>query len=269
QQISRLTISAGENQTELVQTNGQWHVVRPARWAAEPAAVDQLLDAIANSVILEFIDNPNTNQIAVIDTASWSVTFGSDDSQHTLQISEPLDDGLMMVRRDQSPSFELIAGGTFEDAFRNPLFYRTRSVLEIAPEQIKAVTLTAADREFRIEKTDGRFTAADRKQNPDPDVLQELTAELAGLRAERYVAFNPESLGSYGLDNPQARLSIALQGTNILGRVLLLGGTAEDGRYAMLQGQPVVFVLPERSAEILTQELTQPLEKEPEEITQP
>jgi len=220
-------------------------------------------------VILEFIDNPNTNQIAVIDTASWSVTFGSDDSQHTLQISEPLDDGLMMVRRDQSPSFELIAGGTFEDAFRNPLFYRTRSVLEIAPEQIKAVTLTAADREFRIEKTDGRFTAADRTQAPDPDALRELTAELTGLRAERYVAFNPDSLRTYGLESPQARLSITLQGTSILGRVLLLGHAAGDGRYAMLQGQPVVFVLPERSAEILTRELTHPLEKQAEEITQP
>jgi hypothetical protein len=269
QRISRITITAGENQTELVRTNDQWNVVRPARWEAEPAAVELLLDAIANSFIVDFIDNPDTNQTAVIDKASWSITFGTDEKQQTLQLSEPQADGLLMIRRNQEPSLALIAGGSFEESFRDPLFYRNRAVLQVDPVKIKAVTLTSADKEFRVEKSDGQYAATDRTQKANPDVLSALTIELTGLRAERYVAFNPVSLQAYGLDNPQARLSITLQGTNILGQVVLLGNAAENGRYAMLQGQPVVFVLPERSAKILTQELTQPLEEEPEEITQP
>lgn len=267
--ISRLTITSSENLTELVRTNGQWQVVRPARWDAEPAAVNQVLEAIAGSVIMEFVDTPDTNQTAQINSAPLMIRFGEEEKLYSLCISEPLADGSRLVRRDEEASLGIIAGELFDNVFRDPLFYRTRTVLQIDPAEIKTVTLTAPNGEFRVEKANGQYAATDRTRKTDSTALFELTAELTGLRAERYVAFNPESLSAYGLESPAARLSITLNGTNILGQVLLLGDAAEGGRYAMLQGQPIVFVLPERSAEALTQELTQPLEKQTEEITQP
>jgi hypothetical protein len=267
--ISRLTVTSGENLTELIRTNGQWQVVRPARWEAEPAAVNRVLEAIAGSVIMEFVDTPDTNQTAQIINAPLMIRFGAEENLNGLRISDPLADGSRLVQRNEEPSFGIIAGELFDTVFRDPLFYRTRTVLQIDPAEIKAVTLTAADGEFRVEKANGQYAATDRTQKADSTALFELTAELTGLRAERYVAFNPESLNAYGLGNPAARLSITLNSTNVLGQVLLLGDAAEDGRYAMLQGQPIVFVLPERSAKALTQELTQPLEKQTEETAQP
>jgi len=97
----------------------------------------------------------------------------------------------------------------------------------------------------------------------------ELTSQLIALRTDRYVSFNPDSLAPYGLDNPSARLSVALNKTNILGQVILIGDATDDGRYAMLQGQAIIFVLPETIAEALTRELTQSIEKQAEEIKQP
>jgi len=51
--------------------------------------------------------------------------------------------------------------------------------------------------------------------------------------------------------------------------VVLFGDTTEDGRYTMLQGQAIVFMLPNKTAEALTRELTQSIEKQAEEIKQP
>jgi len=267
--ISNFIITSGEDQTELLRTNDQWHVMRPARWEAEPASVRTVLEAIDGSVIIDFVDNPDALQIAQIDNAPWSIKFKTNEKQHTLRISRPLADGSLMIQRDKETSFGIIGGELFDASFREALFYRTRTVLQIDPVQIKAVTLTAGEKEFRVEKANGQYAAADRTQKANPDEMFELTAELTGLRTERYVAFNPDSLTAYGLENPETRLSITLSGTNILGQVLLLGNAAGDGRYAMLQGQPIVFVLPESSAKALTQELTQPLEKQAEKIMQP
>ena len=92
---------------------------------------------------------------------------------------------------------------------------------------------------------------------------------LNDLRVERYVAFNPASLRQYGLDLPQTSLTVSLSDTNVIGRMVLLGAKAEDGRFAMIQGQNIVFVVSEKTAQTLTRELTVPIEKQAEEIKQP
>lgn len=268
-QISSLLITSGETQTELLRTNDQWQLMRPARWKAEPDAVHSVLVAMSGSIILEFEDTPDAFQTALIDNPSWTLTFQTKEKSHTLRISQPLTDGRLLVRRDDETSFGIIGGELFDDTFRDPLFYRDRTVLQLNPPEIKSVTLTAGEEAFRVEKFDGQYTAVDRTQKANSEALLELTMELSNLRARRYVAFNPDSLAAYGLEPPSARLGITLASTNILGRALLFGNAAGDGRYAMLQGQPVVFVLPESSANALTQKLTQPLETQAKELEQP
>ena len=267
--ISNLTITSGERQIELVQTNNQWQVVRPARWDAEPASIRAILEALSSSVILEFVDNPTTLQTEQIANAPWTITFSTGPKTHTLRIARPLADGRLMMQRDDEASFYITGGELPNIPFNEPLFYRNRTVLQIDPQQIQAITLQTDEKEFRVENLNGQYTTADRTQKPVANAVFKMVGELTGLRTEQYIAFNPDSLTTYGLDSPAARLSITLAGTNMLGQVLLLGDSAKGGRYAMLQGQPVIFVLPETSVNTLTQELTQPVEKQTEEIKQP
>ncbi len=267
--IANLTLAAGEQQVELLQTNNQWQVMRPARWEAEPTSIRTVLEAIGGSIIQDFVDNPDARQIAQIDDAPWILMFGNGDDSHTLRISHPLADGRLMIQRDNEASFYIIGGELLNASLCDPLFYRNRTILQIDPAQIKAVTLSAGEKTFRVGKLNGQYTATDRTQKTNPDVLFLLTAELTGLRTERYVAFNPDSLAAYGLESPTARLSVTLADTNTLGQVLLIGDLTDNGRYAMLQGQPIVFVLPESSAKALTQELTQPVENQAEKTNQP
>ncbi len=268
-QITRVMITSGEEQIDLLRTNDVWQIMRPARWDAEASSVRTVLETLSGSIITEFVNNPNTAQTERIQNAPWTITYTANGKTHTLTIGRPEEDDRILVRRDDETSLYLADQTLFDSSFADPLFYRSRTVLKIDPVEIKTITLKTGEEEFRVEKLDGQFAAADRAQKADSDVLAKLTDELAALRTGRFIAFNPNSLVPYGLETPTARLTITLNSTNVLGQVVLLGGLAADGRFAMLQGQPVVFILPEETVNTLTQKLTQPIEKQAEEIEQP
>ena len=57
---------------------------------------------------------------------------------------------------------------------------------------------------------------------------------------------NPDDLSKYGLDKPVEVLTIGLSGGEGIRKSLMIGGeAASGGRYAVVQGQDVVFVLSE------------------------
>lgn len=268
-QITGLNISRGNQQVGLVQTNGQWEINRPALWEAEPSQVRALLGSLSQGVIEEFIDTPNKTQLTQIETAPWTLEFSTDESKHTLKVSRPDEDGRVLIQRDTESSLYATSATLLRNSFSDPLFYRNRTVLEISPLEIERVTLRSRGQEQQVINKKGKFMPSDPSQKMNSDAVFDLAATLSGLRAERYVEFNPESLSPYGLDNPEARLNISLNSTNSLGQVLLLGNTTTEGRFAMIQGHPTVFVLPNETARVLTQNLIQPIEKKAEEIETP
>ncbi len=264
--ITSVQISFGELTVELLQTNKEWIITRPARWPAESEYVELLLDTLGGSTIDSFADAPDEAQRRLIQETPWTITLASGSASHTLRIASDSDQRL--IQKDEEPSLYLTASGNLPDAFADPLFYRSRTVLTIEPDSISAISLAAGDSEYRVEKQGDQFAAPNRTQKPDIAALNALTAELSALRTGNYIAFNPESLAPYGLDHPAARLSISLNRTNLLGQVVLLGSPAGTGRYAMLQGQNIVFVLPKKSADALTRGLTQPIENDVKETVE-
>ena len=53
----------------------------------------------------------------------------------------------------------------------------------------------------------------------------------------------PLSLKSYGLDNPFCIFQIRFVDQNILGLDLLIGNKTDSGRFAMIKGRDIVFIL--------------------------
>ena len=268
--INDVQITHNERQIDLTQTNGQWKITRPALWNAEPSQVQEFLQTLAQADGLHFVDPPSAEQAQLMTNALWTLRFSTDEETHTLRISKTDPAGLRLVQRDAEPFFYTAASDLIEEAFADPLFFRNRTVLELDPSQIIKITQQTGEDEFTAQNTDGSFTAADRTQKMDAQAFFNLTAELMSLHALQYIAFNPDSLESYGLADPAFRITIALNGTNTLGRVILLGAPSGDsGSFAMLQGDPVVFVLADETVQTLTHKLTLPLEKTTEEIERP
>ena len=267
--ITELQIVRGEQQVNLAKTNEQWQITRPAQWEAEPSQVQDLLQTLARAVVLDFVDNPSAEQQQLMSNALWTIDFVVNGKTNQLQISEEDSDGHRIVQRTEESALYSVNANLIHDTFANPIFFRDQTVLRIDPAQIEKIVQKAGENEFSVQSTENTFTAADRTQRMDPEALFELTAELIALNTKRYVAFNPDSLEPYGLSEPSFRLTLTLSGANTLGQVVLLGNAVDGGRFAMVQGQEIVFVLADKTVHPLTRNLTQPLEEKTEEIDRP
>ena len=270
ERITAIQLTRGEQQIGLLRTNTQWQVVRPVRWDADTEQAGDLLKALTGAVIEKFIDAPSAEQTAQMDAAPWKAVLTADGKTNTLHMSEPGTNGLRLVRYNDEPSFCTTAGSIVLDAFVDPLFYRNRTVLEINPALIQKIMVQNNGTERSVQKTDtDAFATSQPASQVNAEALTDLMWTLNELRAERYVDFNPVSLTPYGLDVPQTALTVTLSDTNVIGRIVLIGAKIENGRFAMILGQNIVFVVSEKTAQTLTRELTVPIEKQAEEIKQP
>ncbi len=257
--ITELQIARGEQQVGLTQTNGSWQITRPAQWDTELSQVKELLQTLAQALILNFVDDPAAEQQQLMATAPWEIRFTENGETHTLRISEADSEGLRLVQRDKEASFYATDAGFINETFVDPLFFRSRTVLQVDPAQIKKITQKDGEGESCVQNTENTFTPPDQTQRIDSEAVFGLTSQLMNLQAISYVAFNPGSLEPYGLNKPSFRLSVTLNGTNTLGRVVLLGNATEGGRFAMVQGQEIVFVLADKTVQTLTQKVTHPI----------
>ena len=259
--ISTLQITHNEQQTQLVQTNGQWQITRPVLWDTEPSQVREMLESLARAVAIDFVDRPSDEQKQQVENAEWILSFSEENNAHTLRISAETPEGLRLIQRDDETSLYTAKANFINPAISNPLFFRGRTVLQIDPSQIDKITQATGSEQYVVKTVDGAFLSVDRMLRADAEAIFNLTTQLMSLRATHYVAFNPESLTAYGLDEPACRLTVSLTGTDSLGRVLLLGKETAGGRFAMLQGQPIVFVLANEPAQALIRRITTPLEE--------
>jgi hypothetical protein len=265
--ITAIQLICGEQQIGLLRTNTQWQVVRPVRWDADAEQVAAVLKALAGAVVEEFIDTPASEQVAQMGAAPWKAVLIADGKTNTLHIGNSGTNGLRRVQCNEEPLFCAVTADIVRDAFVDPLFYRSRTVLEINPALIQKITAQNRGAEQSVLKMDaGTFASSLPDRHVNANALTDVMWALNELRAERYVDFNPVSLKPYELDPPQSALTVTLSDTNVIGRMVLLGGKTGDGRFAMIQGQNIVFVVSEKTAQTLTRELTVPIEKQAEEI---
>jgi hypothetical protein len=270
ERISAVQLTRGEQMVELIRTNNLWQVVRPTRWNADPEKTAEMLKALTSASVDQFVDEPSASQTAQMKTPAWEVVLTADGKTNTLRISESGSDGMRLVQYNEESAFCTTAGTILRDAFADPLFYRSLTVLEVNPVLIEKITLQSSGTEQSVRKTEtGTFASGQPDRQVSPKALTDIMWALNELQAGYYIDFNPVSLKPYGLDLPQASLTVTLSDTNVVGRMVLLGNPTKDGRFAMIQGQNIVFVISEETAQTLTRELTVPIEKQAEEIKQP
>lgn len=143
------------------------------------------------------------------------------------------------------------------EPFWDLLRFRDRAMLSLSADAVKRVTLIRGEVEQAAERDEkGHWLAHDGRQ-VNPEVLEGLLRAVAALRALRLEQPGPEEK-AYGFEMPVARLELGLDGGEGIQKTVILGGSDPAGnRYARVQGQDLVFVLPVETADALMRDLLQ------------
>lgn len=264
----------GEHAVELRRDGETWNVVEPKSWKADAQRVRDLLTAWVGAGIETFVDDPKTNLSALgLAPPARTLKFarrapvasgeespqGSSGDEVTVQVSSSKRSlGLILVRVEQENALYEILADALNTVSMDPLFYRDREVLSLNPDDVLKITVSQDDREHVAERgVSGEFQwVGSAGGEIDSEAIRDILMTVCHLVVSEFVVDTPEKLSDYGLDAPRAVLALGLKGDAGLGKAVLFGAAAGDqGVYAMLRGQDVVFVLSNSVKEKLLQNL--------------
>jgi hypothetical protein len=280
-EIRQLSLQEGESRVILELKAGGWTIVEPVQARADDESVGLFLRRLTALRAVEYGSGLGTNGAAAAVTngvrLTVSDTLPGPAASNTPPVS-PRTATVWLPAAGSTQDVVVVAAGTGEllcrvaaadlaalmpreeargaggPLFANPLRFRDRGVLGLKAETIKRVVVTregveeavlreAPDRPWSVEAPEGAAVAE--------EAVADLVAWAGTLRAVAILPAAPARLAAYGLAEPAARITFGLTGDGGIQKTLLLGGRAgAEGRYALVQGQDVVYVL-DRSAALL------------------
>jgi hypothetical protein len=261
-----------------------WMLLEPVQWQADTQTVLRLVQNMVNLKVAGFLEGvagdpkslglaPPWCSVAISNGAPTQAADGSSAEvsrgvvpMEILMISSvPPKDGLVLARFESGDTvFRLpadILSWLGSDPV-DPLAYRDRQILAIPPEAVNRISLVRGGVEQSVARgATGAWEAVSPPgQTANEETVAEILVALASLRALRIEYHGPENTEAYGFDRTATTLTVGISSGEGIRKTLLLGYRAgTDGRFAMVQGQDVIFALEKGLAERLTAELVRPV----------
>jgi hypothetical protein len=275
--VRRLEIRQNDRKLVLRRTENGWSITEPLRCKADDTTVDEAIRKLALTQIHSYV-SPAEAAITQSNFASPSFSITMDtcttdaisdrNNATTISIGPTVSNEPGYVYAMIDASNDLVVAETNLSAAlgprpADPLSYRDRTVLTLAPDSISRIRLTRESDTFEIRRNSLNAWSSSTPSGGiiNSDSLDDILQALACLRAIRLEGYAESNIAAYGLDNPSATILVEVSGESTTSyRSILLGFLAgTDGVYAMVQGQDVVFVLDRVTAERLTRDLIVPL----------
>ncbi|MFO0958458.1 MAG: DUF4340 domain-containing protein [Isosphaeraceae bacterium] len=277
--VDRLRVESGGVRHLLQKTGGDWKIAEPSPGPADPRVVADLIARVAELQAMQFVD-PTQVRDPGTDGPGTSIRIWEEGSESPIL-------GLTLGRQDAAAKaiYAKIDGDSrlaaLPEAFgdvipRGPMAFRERAVINLGPGRIDRIERVQDGLRVAIEAPAAPASPADyvrwRMTVPveapvDPENTARLGVLLGGMRAENLIESGPADLAPYGLDRPglavawsarpAARNANAANPGASTGRLLVgkPSNRAKTSRYAMIEGQPLVFTLESRALAILEAEL--------------
>lgn len=296
-----LNFEKGDKRLDLVYRDDVgWTIVDPVQWRADNKTVKEITERIVAIKAQHYIDGSKTNLVEMgFDPCSYSI--GISDSvpsshdpekkdkvlpkaQRRLLVGGSSRDGAVVyVKYSDSQEVMAVSPQELGDIGLNPvdpLIYRDRMMLAVPSDKIIRIALARGGVEQAVVRNpDGGWSVFQSPKTNNvpseivcdiiPGALNDVLFNVANMRAVRIEEHNPQNLSKYGLDNPAETVTLGLSKEEGIQKTILLGRSSDNsGRYAMVQGQDVVFVLDNRIVGHITKDLVKKLVSEKPEVNE-
>lgn len=193
-------------------------------------------------------------------TASVTITIpaGGKPVEHTLQLGKPAEgsSGDHYARLDNGPGVFVLSAPVAKELTKTPLEFVPRTVLQLPVANVIAILRAMDEEDVEIKKQgDGWQLTEPVGAKADDQSVNQLVRQLTSLRAARIAAYPAGDLKPFGLDKPEALVTLRLTNQQPAERKLKIGKVAEEKtgeRFATLEGGNAVVVLPGLLSRTLT-----------------
>ncbi len=242
---------------------GKWEFTAPVIGPADDVAMADFLGAltslravkfeeIADSTVRNAATNGDLRLSLTTSDRTWQLLIPHDVRQHG-ELSPVKIAGVPWSYLVPTSSVARVTAG-----LHAPHVLFDRRLISVSPGKIRRVHVRHSNgRVEQVERdaADG-WRGAFVGQNPDRELLQTWLLRLSTLKAREVVGFVMNSSIHYGFEFPWLEISIELAADDVLRRVLSIGDALPDGgRFAMVKGGDVIYVLAPDDVELLEKSL--------------
>lgn len=277
--IRHVTLQQGDRKLVLQRDEaGAWTISEPLQCMADRLTVDNALTALSRLQVEDFLPETATTFAALgLPGPEYRIRLAASEPETPSEPAKtPLRDTLLVASFAEQATNAYATFDGIGVIFRvntapirllgpditNPLAFRDRTMLAITPDNVTRITLLKNGVEQSVVRagTNTWVPSVPASNEINRAAIDDLLFLCANLRALGIEADNPPNAASYGLDRSGTVLTLGLRGDEGIQKTLTIGFKARtEGRFAMVQGDDVVFILANRIADDLSRDLLSPV----------
>jgi hypothetical protein len=261
-EVHEIDLVRGGEKISIMRTDATWHITAPVAVAADDPTVQQLLRHLDGLNVKQFAADVATDldKYGLAAPTAAVILHGSrtNDLGQLLVGAEDASNAVRFVKRADEPFVYGVDTNIAGWLPANYLALRTRQLAELNVDQISRLTVAKQTGKVIVERnTDGKWHLIEPAQGVlDNDALQRLLDALAQLRAGEFFRDDHENLVEYGLDQPEATITAAVDEKSYTLALGKLRGA--DRRYALWSDPALVFTIWELQANAFTTDIVTP-----------
>jgi hypothetical protein len=250
-QIEEVQIKPASGESSRAQkTNGTWQLLEPEKTDADQGQLSNAAASIASLEVNSVVDeNPSDLAQYGLNPARLDVAFrvkGQKDFRHLLIGEKTATGGDLYAKRPDEKRVFLVASfldGTFN---RTPFDLRDKTVLKFDHDKVDGIEVAHEGATVQLAKSAGDWAiVTPYKARADFAAAEAALTSLSSTQMQKIVAMETKDLKMYGLDKPEATVTVMAGSTRA---ALAIGKVEGDSAYARDLSRPLVFTIPQSAA---------------------
>ncbi len=240
----------------------KWNIVKPVKYAADPTQVREVLSALANSRVADFIsDAPASVTQYGLGQPRLTVTVytGKENASQSLLFgfkqTEKGKDGIYVRRGERAPVYT-VHPYVMADIDKGAGDLRDKTLLGVAPHDVQRVAITEGATRFSLERTaSDKWQVVDGGRNDaDIPVVERFLSVIQFLKGTNIAQDPMTEPARFGMDKPAADISLLGKDGKELGslKIAKVEEQAFQGNKAQPSGRFDYYVVSSRSAAAYT-----------------
>ena len=253
--VTAIRIRDGEDVLVLGRVEEGWQLVEPESAPADGAQVEALLVEWCAARALRFPPADLAESIRT-NAAAYRLEFLLEEPRvQQVDLYRHPDPAAVWVHLPREDTFAEVPAQLKAALSLNPLRFQDRAMIKVAPTDVLRVTVERDGDTTHVLRGDEteEWTVEGQTCVLNDKAFGELLERVCRLEARRLISADPADFGSFGLDEPAARVTLGLRSGGVISKTLVLGAAppAGGGRYGTIRGQDLVFEVDAATSAVL------------------